>query len=212
MSKKSKAPSSKASLPKAADGKSTPAPAADEKDCDGGEVAAPAAPPAKPTSALAQRAPLIAGVLGVVVVAFLVGRVSVSSGNTPTSPSARSSSAVPNATAQPFVFDLTENPHSHAGIQLREMDRDIFNVLTTGNFERQRMNDYFPDKPYRVRMVGSASEKRVGAVLIDLDRDGKFDERWELKPGQVNRMVFRDEAAGSQPVMFTLAHARWMPH
>jgi hypothetical protein len=92
------------------------------------------------------------------------------------------------------------------------MDREIFQLLTSGDLVRERMRDVFPDKPYLVRFLGSAAEKRVGMVMIDLDRDGQFEERWDFKPGQVHRTVHADPNAGGQPVMYTLHHGHWLPH
>ncbi len=95
---------------------------------------------------------------------------------------------------------------------IRPMDRDIFDKITTLKLERTQMRDVFPDRPYRVAFLGSLVERRIGRVHVDLDRDGKFDERWELTKGGVVRIVQADPAAGGATVTYSLAHGRWQPH
>ena len=112
----------------------------------------------------------------------------------------------------PQQFDIKEEPSFHGGVPLRPMDRDIFAVLADEHLERTRLLDLFPDRPYRVRVVGSVAERRFGALNIDLDRDGKLDERWMLKGNEVVRDVPEDPTGGGQPVHYTLAHGRWQPH
>jgi hypothetical protein len=183
-----------------------------------GNEAAPAAPPndPKPRSPLElwrSRAPLIAAFLGIGVVGVIVGRVSSSVGESSASPAPRViASSVLGREVPPQQFDLTENPASHGGVPLRPMDRDIFAQIMSEKLERKQMHDVFPDRPYRVVFIGSASEHRIGFVLVDLDRDGKFEERWELKTGEVSRVVQADPAAQGQPVKYTLGHGRWQVH
>jgi len=92
------------------------------------------------------------------------------------------------------------------------MDRDIFAQVTALKLDRTQMKDVFPDRPYRVVFVGSISERRIGFVMIDLDRNGTFDERWELKTSEANRIVLHDPAANGAEVKYTLAHGRWQVH
>jgi hypothetical protein len=154
---------------------------------------------------------LIAGILGVGVVAFVLGRVS-NSGREQPGPSASTATASAAVSAEPQVFDLAEDPRAKAGIPLRPMDRDIFDQITHLRLERSQLRDVFPDRPYRVVFVGSVAEHHIGLVMIDLDRDGKFEERWDLKRDGVTRMVQQDPSAEGAQVKYTLSHGRWQPH
>jgi hypothetical protein len=112
----------------------------------------------------------------------------------------------------PQVFDTVEDPNWKAGVPMRDMDRDIFAKFKDPALERSALLDMFPDRPYKVRVMGSASEHRFGLVMIDLNRDGKWDERWDLRAGQVTRAVEHDEGASGQRVTYTLTHGKWQPH
>ena len=93
------------------------------------------------------------------------------------------------------------------------MDRDILDQIThLERIPRTQMKDVFPDRPYRVAFVGSVAERRVGLVMIDLDRDGKFEERWDLKGSEITRNVIQDPASGGVPGRYTLARGRWQVH
>jgi hypothetical protein len=154
---------------------------------------------------------LIAGILGVGVVAFVLGRASNAGREQPAASTPTATASAPFS-EEPQVFDLAEDPRAKSGIPLRPMDRDIFDQITHLRIERSEMRDVFPDRPYRVQFVGSVAEHHIGLVMIDLDRDGKFDERWDLKRDGVTRMVQQDPAAGGAPVKYTLSHGRWQPH
>lgn len=111
---------------------------------------------------------------------------------------------------EPQKFDLSENPNFKGGVPLREMDRDIFRqVNDIEHLDRTRMLDVFPDRPYKVRFVGSVEQRHVGLVMIDLKRSGTIDERWELGAGEVKRTVPKDPNAGDGEVRYTLAQGRW---
>jgi hypothetical protein len=154
---------------------------------------------------------VIAGILGVGVVAFALGRAS-NAGHEQPAASAATATASAVASEEPQVFDLAEDPRAKGGIPLRPMDRDIFDRITHLRIDRSQMRDVFPDRPYRVQFVGSIAEHHIGLVMIDLDRDGKFDERWDLKRDGVTRMVQQDPSADGTPVKYSLSHGRWQPH
>jgi hypothetical protein len=154
------------------------------------------------------RVPLIAGFVGVGLVGVLIGRASSTVGE-----SRAASTTEPSASATPEVqeFDLREDPQFKAGTSLRPMDRDILGLITSLRLERSQMRDVFPDRPYRVTFVGSIAEHRIGLVMIDFNRDGTFEERWDVKRSEVIRTVLQDPAAGAAAVRYTLAHGRWQP-
>jgi hypothetical protein len=168
----------------------------------------------KVPSALRERAPIIAGVLGIAVVGIAVGRASVTPGAAASPPPVTSSSAshAPASSATAQVFDTIDTNVAHGGVTLRDMDRDIFAEITAATLERERMKDVFPERPYRVQLIGSLTERRIGFVLVDLDRDGKNEEKWEIRSGEVNRTVFNDPATNGQPTKYNLRHGRWQVH
>jgi hypothetical protein len=160
---------------------------------------------------LRKNGPLIAAFLGVAAVGIIIGRASSAPRETPPAPAAPPSASSAFDT-EPQHFDLHEIPGSKAGIPLRAMDRDIIEEIQNAKFDRARMNDLFPDRPYRVRLVGSIAERRIGLVLIDTNRDGKFDERWDLTRTEISRVIHDDAAANGAPVKYTLGHGRWQVH
>lgn len=170
------------------------------------------------------KALLIASFAGVGILGIAVGR---SSNPIPDSPATvgdslgppgspalgiRASAAPQQSSPEALKVDLAELPNYKAGVPMRPMDRDIFDKIRTLSLERSQMHDVFPDRPYRVTFVGSLAERRIDLVMVDLDRDGKFEERWEIKRGDVVRTVPKDPAAGDQPVKYTIIHGRWQPH
>jgi hypothetical protein len=157
------------------------------------------------------KATLVAAFIGVGVTGVVVGRAT-SPAPAPPPPAPTASQSAETTPEPPQQFDLTEIPGYATGIPLRPMDRDIFAEILSPKLERSKMRDVFPDRPYRVTFVGSASEHRIGLVLVDMDRDGKIDERWELKKTEVRREVEKDPATDRQAVRYTLAHGRWQLH
>jgi hypothetical protein len=162
------------------------------------------------------------GVLIVVVggVAMLIGR-SASSKRVPELTSSAQKGAPGNPSAWsnmpagaddqnvPQHFDLKELPEFKAGVGLRPMDKEVFERLADPKLQRTDLLDLFPDRPYKVRVVGSVQERRYGMVMIDADRNGKWDEKWVLKGDQVLRTVMAED---EPPIEFNLAHGRWQAH
>jgi len=118
----------------------------------------------------------------------------------------------PDAGLQSSYWQTTEDPNWHVGIPQRDMDKDIFAKLKDPALERTSLPDLFPDRPYKVQVFGSIAEHRFGLVLIDLTRDGKWDEKWDLRPGQVHRLVEHDPTADNRPVEYTMVKGKWQPH
>src|SRR5262249_7745991 len=151
--------------------------------------------------------------------AMLIGRGATKRGVTSTSAEAPLGTTDPSAwrselpLPKPQHFDLQEIPSFPSGVPLRPMDRDVFAPLWDPKLKREDLADLFPDRPYKVRVVGSVEEHLFGAVLVDNDRDGKWDERWVLKGDQVIRTLPpNQQVQGGDPTHFTLAHGRWQPH
>lgn len=128
-------------------------------------------------------------------------------------PPGSSSAGAPAPSVWVPKWDTEEIPSWKVGVPMRPMDRDIVAVILSGHVERTSMLDLFPDRPYQVRLAGSAALNQFRFVLIDLNRDGKWDEKWDLgEAGQIHRQVMHDPDSAGQEVNYTLAHGRWQPH
>jgi hypothetical protein len=93
------------------------------------------------------------------------------------------------------------------------MDHDIITALQSGTVDRKDYIDVYPDRPYKVRFAGSPTTQTFAYVLIDMNRDDKWDEKWDLtQPGTIKRTAFHDPDALGEEVMYTLVKGRWQPH
>jgi hypothetical protein len=113
---------------------------------------------------------------------------------------------------KPQAYDYKPHPNlKPGGVPLRPMDNDIFAAIERGRLTRAQLLDLFPDRPYHVKLVADSAEHWVNTVVIDLDRNGRWDERWELK----KEGVFRHTHGGpddSDQIMFTMFGGFWIPH
>jgi hypothetical protein len=113
------------------------------------------------------------------------------------------------APATPQKYETEMSPKQTLGIPLRPMDKDIFAKIENGDFKN--IDDVFPDRPYRVSMVRNALDGYIVIVRVDLNRNGKIDERWRLTKEDVERTV-----APADDVKyyddFTLRIGRWIIH
>jgi hypothetical protein len=132
----------------------------------------------------------------------------------PADPSSPAATAGPSSSAwQPPKWSTEEDPRWKVGVPMRPMDRDIIAALQSGHIERTAELDLFPDKPYQVRLSGNPTMQQFRFVLVDLNRDGKWDEKWDLgEPGQIKRSVPHDPDGAGHDVMYTLVNGRWQPH
>jgi hypothetical protein len=139
---------------------------------------------------------LVALGVGMLAVGAIIGQVYRSSKAKPTSgPDAASSATIFDPSAadggSPQIYPVKPDPHL-TGIQLRPMDQEIFAAIASGQLEAAHLDDVFPSKPYRVKMIGSmVPRKWISVVLVDLTRDGKWDERWDLSQTDVVRAIFK---------------------
>jgi hypothetical protein len=100
---------------------------------------------------------------------------------------------------------------SQAGHPLRDMDIEILEVINQGSWTERDIPDLFPAKPYRVHFQSRApGEKWVDVVLIDTDRDGKWDERWELREEELERRII-NRSDPSVGIPYSLRHGCWVP-
>ena len=157
--------------------------------------------------------------VGALLVGAVIGQIWRTTRTKDTASPAASSSATifdPNAAdgGSPQVYPVKADPRM-TGIPLRPMDREIFAALASGQLEPVHLDDVFPSKPYRVSMIGSMKPRKwISVVLVDLTRDGKWDERWDLTQTDVVRTVFkkpRTDAVGADETdyKFSLRQGTW---
>jgi hypothetical protein len=137
----------------------------------------------------------------------------------PSSASARPIDAGPRAAAdgggaskQAYDGDLQEHEGgSKLGPKVRPMDLEIFDYIANVNKSKRGMiDDIFPKKPYRVKVL-LVEDGFVEGVWIDLNRNGKFDEQWDLAPDEVNRHLSTKDD-GRYLVDFRLRNGHWLPY
>lgn len=102
---------------------------------------------------------------------------------TPSSPAARVSTAVPaRATTQ------------SQDAQRRE-DRLILDFLATHPATTDKVKDAFPGESFKANFYRDEGSSVWTRIKIDTDRDGKDDEKWDLQDGQLakRRVATRDD-------------------
>jgi hypothetical protein len=109
------------------------------------------------------------------------------------------------------TYNYQPVPGLTSGMALRPMDYDILKRIEDGDYKRTDMLDLFPDRPYQVKMIGSPVEHWINAVLIDLDRDGKWDEKWAMKLESVTRHTM-GKGEDDDKVPWALQPGRWLPY
>lgn len=110
------------------------------------------------------------------------------------------------------VYDLEE----HAGGQksgpgIRPIDREIFDYIASGRAKPGMNDDIFPKQPYRVKVFRIVANGPVTHVWIDMNRNGKWDERWDLKADQVDRHI-ADADDENYDTDARLRNGRWLPY
>jgi len=158
--------------------------------------------------AVAAVAVLVLGAVGLRVVRR-PGEVGES---TPAAPVARPRPGVsPPVAHPPQIYQTTPGPHPGLGQPLRTLDIDTFDRIARADYQRQEMLDLFPGRPYHVKLVGSFTDRWIDAVMVDVERDGHFDERWDLKPDGVFRRVIGPGQEFDAATPFMLRNGLWLP-
>jgi hypothetical protein len=107
------------------------------------------------------------------------------------------------------TFNYVPSGRSKAGIPLRPMDTDIFEAITKNHLTLERAMDLFPDRPYHVKLVADLQSQRVLGALIDLDRDGRWDERWQMRTDGCTRTPLSTKN-GDGSRSFNLVDGHWV--
>ena len=125
-------------------------------------------------------------------------------------PTASAPTAV-SAPSTPQIYAAAETPSSEphpTGAPLRAMDRDILERIAKNDVKR--LDDVFPDRPYRVQMTRNMGDGYIILVRIDMHRKNVWDERWRL----THNAITRDLVQPNDPtnvVPFALRNGRWVP-
>lgn len=77
----------------------------------------------------------------------------------------------------------------------RREEQLILNFLATQPATTDKIKDAFPRESFKVNIYRDEGSTTWTRLKIDLDRDGKDDEKWELKDGQPakRRIATRDD-------------------
>ncbi len=133
-------------------------------------------------------------------------------------PSSSSSALAPTAPATVLVVTppdpspaapVTSAPASAANA-LRPVDRDILAWRKTATVTGDKAKDVFPGKPYKVDGYKDEGKPGISRVKVDLDRDGKWDEKWDFEGDKVKRKVAPADDENYQQE-FRLEGEAWRP-
>ena len=112
----------------------------------------------------------------------------------------------------PQTFQTTPGPHPGLGTALRTLDIDTFDRIARADYQRQEMLDLFPGRPYHVKLAGSFTARLITTVMVDVERDGRFDERWDLTKDGVFRRVIGPGQEFDAATPFMLRNGLWLPY
>jgi hypothetical protein len=100
---------------------------------------------------------------------------------------------------------------SEGGQALRPMDQEILARARKG-ISGTKVKDAFPGEPYKVSLYAD-SGSAVNRLKIDLDRDGKWDEKWSISNEGGQEKVKRQVAPNddeSYTVEYRLRSGSWV--
>src|SRR5262245_37600889 len=82
-------------------------------------------------------------------------------------------------------------PQPPAEVALRPMDKEILDYVARQQRQpaKRRVPDAFPKAPYQVEINPNRDRTRFERVNIDLDRDRKWDEEWQIEAQEVSRKL-----------------------
>lgn len=140
------------------------------------------------------------------------------------SPSTAPSPAPPPAprAASPTASD--SQPRSAHGdrIPMRDVDRELLrlyeqsqNRKPAAHAKAPKVKDVFPDRPYKVNLY--EEDGVLARAKIDLNRNGKWDEKWTFAPGSgagepvVKRQVSPSDDDANYTLSYKLVDRAWVP-
>jgi hypothetical protein len=73
-----------------------------------------------------------------------------------------------------------EPPPEAPSSNLRELDREVLGLLRAGVTE-DKIKDAFPKRTWKVNVYKDPGKSEANRLKIDLDRDEKWDEKWDFE-------------------------------
>jgi hypothetical protein len=108
----------------------------------------------------------------------------------------------------PQVFDTGIHPGD--GPLLRIMDKEVLDYIASGKVPAGVTHDAFPKATYRVDITRDGAKGLVTKVMIDVNRNGQWEEVWALTESEVSRKYsLKDD--GNYLSFATLRAGRWAP-
>jgi hypothetical protein len=99
-------------------------------------------------------------------------------------------------------------PNSDGSFPLRPLDAHVL-VLQARGIGGDKVKDAFPGRREKVNLYHDAGHPGVHRAKIDLDRDGRWDEKWTFQGKQIKRQVApADDERYTQE--FRLRGDRWV--
>lgn len=108
------------------------------------------------------------------------------------------------------------------GMSLREVDRELLRLYSeirsrppAAKGGAPKVKDVFPDRPYKINLY--EEDGRLARAKIDLNRNGKWDEKWTFAPGRgdlgdpvVKRQVSPADDDTTYPLTYKLVDKVWV--
>lgn len=105
-------------------------------------------------------------------------------------------------------------------IALRDVDRELLRIYeqsqkSAGGAKAPKVKDVFPDRPYKVNLYEEGGV--LARAKIDLNRNGKWDEKWTFAPGSdaaspvVKRQVSPTDDDTNYSLSYKLVDKAWIP-
>ena len=127
----------------------------------------------------------------------------------PTPPSKPEPTATPRALVDPPKTDAergaaapTSDQHG-ARVPLRAMDRELLQLVKQGG-KPARVKDAFPKSPYKINLYLEGDQ--LVRAKIDLNRNGKWDEKWTFAQDKGESTVKRQVSPTDDDTSYTLTY------
>lgn len=126
-------------------------------------------------------------------------------GTTPT-PSANTTSSTSTTTST----TTSTNPSTESVIAkgLRSVDLKIASKLALPITE-DKIKDAFPTEPYKVNFIREGSDKSWSRIKIDLNRNDKWDEKWDLADGKLLKRQVSSKDDENYDQTFIWKDSKW---
>ncbi|MBX3233382.1 MAG: hypothetical protein KIT84_33850 [Labilithrix sp.] len=119
----------------------------------------------------------------------------------------------PTTTSTPTPTPNTATPTAADPLALREVDREILARLPM-SISGAKVKDAFKGKSYKVDFYKDDGFAKVNRLKIDLDRDDKWDEKWDIEDGSPTPKIKRHVAPRDDEQYtdeYRLLEGRWSP-